>query len=225
MLFLPDLVGYHLPIWSNFLVEVVLVLSLGLLVRTSGQISLSQVTFAAIGAATFGRLSPHVPWLVALLVAVLIAIPIGALLAIPAIRLSGVFLALATLGFGVFVEQMLYTTSFMFGDLTNGVAAPGPTSASPGGACTPKGVLLRNPHRSAPHDRAGHGDTANARSDGCCGPLSDSPLALEAYGTAHQRHPGPRLLHLGRRGQPVRLPVWRCCSTFPCRRTTTTSTR
>lgn len=184
MLFLPDLVGYHLPIWSNFLVEVVLVLSLGLLVRTSGQISLSQVTFAAIGAATFGRLSPHVPWLVALLVAVLIAIPIGALLAIPAIRLSGVFLALATLGFGVFVEQMLYTTSFMFGDLTNGVAAPRPHISIAGwrlytdrgfyyviliGALLTIGLVMVI-------QRTRLGRLLRA--------LSDSPLALEAFGTA-----------------------------------------
>jgi ABC-type branched-subunit amino acid transport system ATPase component/branched-subunit amino acid ABC-type transport system permease component len=183
LLFLPDLVGYHLPIWSNFLVEVILVLSLGLLVRTSGQISLSQVTFAAIGAATFGRLSPHVPWLVALLAAIIIVIPIGALLAIPAIRLSGVFLALATLGFGVFVEQMFYTSSFMFGDLTNGVAAPRP-AISIGGwhLYTDQGfyyvILIAAVVTIAlimVIQRTRLGRLLRA--------LSDSPLALEAYGT------------------------------------------
>ncbi len=65
-----------------------------------------------------------------------IAIPIGALLAIPAIRLSGVFLALATLGFGVFVEQMFYTSSFMFGDLNSGVPARARTSVSVAGTYT-----------------------------------------------------------------------------------------
>ena len=38
----------------------------------------------------------------------LVAVPMGAIVAIPAIRLSGLFLALATLGFGVLVEKLLY---------------------------------------------------------------------------------------------------------------------
>src|SRR6202007_2328866 len=124
----PTFVGANIVVWSAFLVDVMLLLSLGLLVRTSGQLSLCQYAFAAIGAATFGHLAngAHVPWLVALLAAMVIAIPIGALLAVPAIRLSGVFLALATFGFGIFVEQMFYNQSFMFGSLTDGVAAPRP---------------------------------------------------------------------------------------------------
>jgi hypothetical protein len=44
-----------------------------------------------------------VPWLLALVLAGLIAVPIGALIAIPAIRLSGIFLALATLGCGILI--------------------------------------------------------------------------------------------------------------------------
>ena len=49
---------------------VVLFLSLGLLVRTSGQISLCHVAFAAIGAATFAHTqSDGLPWVVAVLLA------------------------------------------------------------------------------------------------------------------------------------------------------------
>ena len=128
LLLVPTFAGVNLSVWSTFLIDVLLLLSLGLLVRTSGQLSLAQYAFAAIGAATFGHLATdaHVPWLVALLAAMLIAVPIGALLALPAIRLSGVFLALATFGFGIFVEQMFYDQSFMFGSLTDGVPAPRP---------------------------------------------------------------------------------------------------
>ncbi|MGH9920970.1 MAG: ABC transporter permease subunit, partial [Nitrososphaerales archaeon] len=126
--FVPQLTGPDLPVWSEFLIDVVLFLSLGLLVRVAGQISLCHFAFAAIGAAAFGHLTDdwHVPWLLALFLAALVAVPIGALIAIPAIRLSGVFLALATLGFGILLEQMIYTTSLMFGPTTAGLPAPRP---------------------------------------------------------------------------------------------------
>jgi branched-subunit amino acid ABC-type transport system permease component len=91
--FVPSFVGVNLSTWSAALVYVMLFLSLGLLVKTSGQISLCHLAFAAVGAAAFGHLtgSYHVPWLAALALAGLIALPVGALVAIPAIRLSGVF--------------------------------------------------------------------------------------------------------------------------------------
>ena len=103
LVFIPDLVGVKLAAWTIALLYVILFLSLGLLVRTSGQVSLAQLGLAAVGAAAFGHLiSDHgIPWLPALLLAGLIAVPVGAIIAIPAIRLSGVFLALATLGFGI----------------------------------------------------------------------------------------------------------------------------
>ncbi len=90
--------GDHLAIWASFLADAILLLSLGLLVRVSGQISLCHLAFAAVGAASFAHFtdSYHLPWLLALLLAMLVAVPVGAIVAIPAIRLSGLFLALAT---------------------------------------------------------------------------------------------------------------------------------
>jgi ABC-type branched-subunit amino acid transport system ATPase component/branched-subunit amino acid ABC-type transport system permease component len=127
--FVPDLVGNNLAFWTIGLLDVILFLSLGLLVRESGQVSLCQYAFAAVGAAAFCHLvTDHgVPWLLALLLAGLIAVPIGLLVAVPAIRLSGVFLALATLGFGIFLEDMLYQQDIMFGQTGEGlrIARPG----------------------------------------------------------------------------------------------------
>lgn len=57
----------------------------------------------------------HVPWLIALLLAGLVSIPVGAIVAIPAIRLPGLYLALATLGFNILMEYVMYPTSWMFG--------------------------------------------------------------------------------------------------------------
>jgi ABC-type branched-subunit amino acid transport system ATPase component/branched-subunit amino acid ABC-type transport system permease component len=125
----PFIVGDALmATYTVALATVVLFLSLGLLVKTSGQVSLAHVGFAAIGAVAFAHFASgfHLPWLVALLLAAAVAIPVGAVVAIPAIRLSGVFLALATLGFGIALEQMAYPLSAMFGSGGGGLAAPRP---------------------------------------------------------------------------------------------------
>jgi len=125
----PSFAGIHLTDWTIAIANVILFLSLGLLVRTSGQVSLCHVTFLAIGATAFGHLTTDLglPWLVALLGSALVAVPIGALLAIPAIRLTPLYLALATFGFGIFVEYMFYQQNFMFGASGAGVSEPRPT--------------------------------------------------------------------------------------------------
>jgi len=115
-LIVPHVVGSRLPVWISALSQVLLFLSLGLLVHTSGQVSLCHVALAAVGAAAFAHAeSAGVPWGFAVLWGGLLAIPVGALVAIPAIRLSGLFLGLATLGFGIFIAQFFYTKSYMFG--------------------------------------------------------------------------------------------------------------
>jgi len=132
LLAVPHLVNAgQLPYWSDGLSQVVLFLSLGLLVRTSGQVSLCQAAFAAIGATTMGHLTAGfgLPWGAALLLAGLAAVPIGAFIAIPAIRLPGVFLALATFGFGVTMEQMGYPLWIMFGSSSLGQAVNRPSFA------------------------------------------------------------------------------------------------
>jgi ABC-type branched-subunit amino acid transport system ATPase component/branched-subunit amino acid ABC-type transport system permease component len=122
-----DKLGYY----TIGLTQVVIILSLGLLVRTSGQVSLCHAAFAAIGATAFSQLAieHHFPWFIALVVAALVVVPVGALVAIPAIRLSGLFLALATFGFGVLVERLFYSRGFMFTNLENGRHMPRPSFA------------------------------------------------------------------------------------------------
>jgi branched-subunit amino acid ABC-type transport system permease component len=112
----PGLVGARLAVWTSGLVLVIVFLSLHLLVRTSGQVSLAHASFAAVGAAGFAHLvSAGLPWGLALLGAGLITVPVGALIAVPAIRLSGLYLAVATFGFGILLERLVFRTSLMFG--------------------------------------------------------------------------------------------------------------
>jgi branched-subunit amino acid ABC-type transport system permease component len=99
--------------------------SFHLVVEVSGQVSLCHVTFVAVGATSFCHFTTGagMPWLVGVALAGMVAVPIGALVAIPSIRLSGVFLALATLGFGLVVQQMAYTRGIMFGTIGQRIGA------------------------------------------------------------------------------------------------------
>jgi ABC-type branched-subunit amino acid transport system ATPase component/branched-subunit amino acid ABC-type transport system permease component len=127
----PTFASTKLGFYTTGLTQMIMLLSLGLLVRTSGQISLCQTVFAGIGAVAFSQLTVqhHVPWLIAMIVCGLIAAAVGAIIALPAMRLSGVFLALATLGFGITVERLVYQQSFMFTSTIDGRAMPRPSFA------------------------------------------------------------------------------------------------
>lgn len=128
LVLVPSFAGIHLTDWTTFAAMSIVFMSLALLVRTSGQVSLAHVSFVALGGALFAHLTTGsgIPWLPALLIAGLITVPIGALLAVPAIRLTGLYLALATFGFGILLQEMFYTQSYMFGDTGAGLNAPRP---------------------------------------------------------------------------------------------------
>jgi ABC-type branched-subunit amino acid transport system permease subunit len=114
---LPHVYDTRVPVFTLGAVFVVVFASLHLLVEVSNQVSLCHVAFVAIGATTFSHVTvgAGLPWGVGVLAAALVAVPIGAIVAIPAIRLSGLFLALATLGFGILTERLAYQRGFMFG--------------------------------------------------------------------------------------------------------------
>jgi branched-subunit amino acid ABC-type transport system permease component len=122
----PFVVDTKLPVWTTGLAYVVVFGSLALLTWGSGQLSLCHASFLAVGTTTMAWLSEQgVPWVPALLLAGLAAVPVGAVVAIPALRLSGIYLALATLGFGIFMQNVIYPSSLMFGvQLTATVPRP-----------------------------------------------------------------------------------------------------
>jgi len=93
----------------------------------SGQVSLAHISFMAIGVAAFSHLAVeyHWPWLVALLVAGLIAAPIGALLAIPAIRFQA-FTWRSQRWVRILLQQMFYSQTYMFGNFGAGITIPRP---------------------------------------------------------------------------------------------------
>ena len=84
-------------------------LSLVPLTGYGGQISLAPMTFAGIGAFTAANMGGANGSLVGILAAVIVSGLTGALIALPALRLRGIYLALATLAFAYFVDQVIFT--------------------------------------------------------------------------------------------------------------------
>ncbi len=127
LLAVPALSGARLPVFTNAVVFSIAFLSLALLVNLSGQVSLCHAAFAALGATTFAHLTTGagLPWLLALVLAGLAVVPLGVAVAVPAIRLSGVYLALATFGLAILLERMVYPSALMFGS-SGTLTAPRP---------------------------------------------------------------------------------------------------
>jgi branched-chain amino acid transport system permease protein len=91
----------------------IVMLSLMLLTGYGGYVSLAQFTFVGVGAAVVAKMSTASPW--AIVVAVLIAAAVGALVALPVLRLTGLYLALASLAFGELMDKLVFQADFMFG--------------------------------------------------------------------------------------------------------------
>lgn len=85
----------------------IIALSFVPLVGMAGRVSLCQLSFAGIGAVTMAHLGSSNS-LVGLVAAVLITAAIGALVALPALRLSGIYLALATAAFAVALDRWIF---------------------------------------------------------------------------------------------------------------------
>lgn len=88
-------------------------LSLVLLTGYGGHVSLAQFTFAGVGALAYAKLDE--PNLYGLLVSALVAAGVGALVALPVLRLTGLYLALSTLAFGVLMDKLVFQADFAFG--------------------------------------------------------------------------------------------------------------
>lgn len=93
------LTPFWLSVANQVGIAVIGAIGLNILVGFTGQISLGQGGFLAVGAYTSGLLVTRldVPTLVSITVAVLFTAFIGALFGLPALRLKGLYLAIATL--------------------------------------------------------------------------------------------------------------------------------
>jgi branched-chain amino acid transport system permease protein len=105
--------GASVVSWSKGLAFAVIMLSLVPLTGYGGQISLAQMSFAALGALAMsvwgGGGNP-----LGLLAAFLLPAVVGAVVALPALRLRGIYLALSTLAFAVFMDRVVFSQERVF---------------------------------------------------------------------------------------------------------------
>ena len=93
----------------------VVMLSFVLLTGLGGQISLCQLTLAGLGAFAMGKVGGSSGSALGLLAGIALAAGVGALIALPALRLRGLYLALATLSFAYAMDEVFFTSQRFFG--------------------------------------------------------------------------------------------------------------
>jgi len=123
--------GYYVTAFAEGLCLSIVFLSITLITGMSGQLSLCQAAFAGIGAFAAGQFAEHLglPVLLGAVVGGLLAAVVGTIVAIVAVRVSGLLLALVTLTFALYCDQTLFGYSWTGGGLT-GVTVPRPVLGS-----------------------------------------------------------------------------------------------
>lgn len=118
--------NYQIYLLSLVAVNALAALGLNVLTGYAGQISLGHAGFMVLGGYAAALLQVKLGWPIwlSLPAAGLFTGVFGLLLVIPALRLSGIYLAIATLGFGVAVEQILPQWSWAGGH--QGLRVPRP---------------------------------------------------------------------------------------------------
>lgn len=108
---------FLIAIFSRVLTVAIAAMGFNLLLGVTGQISIGHGAFMAIGAYTTAVLSTKLglPFVVSIIPVILFSALLGIVIGLPALRLKGFYLAIATLAFGVVVEQLIASIDFLGG--------------------------------------------------------------------------------------------------------------
>ncbi len=100
---------YLLSLFDTAGIYAIVVMGLGILLGFAGQLSLAQAAFLGIGAYTSGWLTTHLGWSAwpSMGAAMALSAMVGLAVGYPCLRLSGHYLALATIGFGIITQLVL----------------------------------------------------------------------------------------------------------------------
>ena len=130
--------AYHLQLLTFIGINTLLALGLNMLMGYAGQISLGHAAFYGIGAYTTAILTVHYslsPWL-ALPAAILIAMAVAYIVGVPTLKLSGYYLGMGTLGFGMIFHILFREWSSVTGGASGFIGIPplelGPISFTSG---------------------------------------------------------------------------------------------
>lgn len=116
--------NYYVYVANYMAINVIVAIGLNILVGYTGQISLGHSGFFAIGAyATIALMAKvGLPFVIALPAAALATAVFGFLIGLPALRLEGPYLSIATLGFGLTITRVIGRIEFFGG--RQGLHAP-----------------------------------------------------------------------------------------------------
>ncbi|MFC4297565.1 ATP-binding cassette domain-containing protein [Castellaniella hirudinis] len=106
---------YYLHLIETILIYAVLLLGLDIVVGYTGQVSLGHAGLFGIGAYVVGTLVLHLdmPFWITLPAAVVVTAGFGAILALPALRVTGPYLAMVTLAFGTIIQILINEMDFL----------------------------------------------------------------------------------------------------------------
>ncbi|MEO0537928.1 MAG: branched-chain amino acid ABC transporter ATP-binding protein/permease [Cyanobacteria bacterium P01_A01_bin.123] len=121
--------SYYLFVLGMIGVTTLVSVGLNILAGLSGQISIGHAGFFAIGAYTGSLLMLRAQWHfgLALIMAALVTAGTGVTLAAPALRVSGPYLAMVTIAFGIIVERILIEWVGLTGGFGGLTGIPRPT--------------------------------------------------------------------------------------------------
>jgi branched-chain amino acid transport system permease protein len=102
--------GYGLYLLTLTEIFALVALGLNFLTGYAGQISLCHASFFGVGAYATAILTQKagVPYLLSLFAGAVFTTAIGAVVAVPSLRLKNIYLAIATLGFGVVLQKIIF---------------------------------------------------------------------------------------------------------------------
>lgn len=129
LLVLPFGLGnYGNYILASVMIYAMIALSLNVLVGMGGQISIGHAGFWALGAyaSALSMIKLGLPFLAGVAIGGTVAAMFGVLVALPALRVQGHYLAIATLGFALFVQQVLFEWEWLTGG-RQGLFVPRPS--------------------------------------------------------------------------------------------------
>lgn len=121
---------YYIHLVETIMIYAILLFGLDIVVGYTGQVSLGHAGLFGVGAYTAGVLfiKLGLPFYLTAPLAIVVTAAFGAILALPALRVSGPYLAMVTLAFGTIIQILINEMDF----LTNGpmgLKIPKPTIA------------------------------------------------------------------------------------------------
>ena len=106
---------YYIHLGTTILIYIILLFGLDIVVGYTGQVSLGHAGLFGVGAYTTGVLFFHLglPFYVTVPASILVTAFFGGLLALPALKVIGPYLAMVTLAFGTILQIMINEMSFL----------------------------------------------------------------------------------------------------------------